>query len=559
MSSKGKLPVKKAAPESLGKSFIEYTIGMVTSVYVFLMLVIFPLYMEDKYLNMGEAKYHFFKWVSLTFLCVLSVLFIIYLYANAKEAKFTKMVTNASSTDIFATAFLIISFLSFMFSSNKAMAFEGYSGWYMGFTSQMIFVFAFFYISKFWKWSPHTIILAMFSAGIVYLIAVLQRFNFDIFKLYSNLNNEGILVRLDDKYIEKFVSTLGQTTWYSSYAVLMLPFGMFWYYRDEKPVSRILSAIFIILGAASLCTVNSDSAYAAIGVIMMVFFWFAIENNKSFGRFLEIVILFLATFRVVGILQTLFPERMIVLLTGDEAMTNFVNHSVPMLALLIFVVLLYIVFRAVVSKSTDDVTGKCSFDVSKFKFLRKIMLAAFIVIVWAVVLLIILVSTHKIPAGNAISNVTFFNFDYAWGNCRGFNWRMAMRAYSNASLKDFLLGVGPDCFALSMNRYCYQEVFTFYEGLQLACAHNEWLNMLITEGLFGLIAYAGIFITEFVRLGKIAHREPMAIPCMAAIAAYVAHNIFCYQQCICTSVIFIVLGIGEMIIVHTKKEMAKEN
>nr|MCR5634226.1 hypothetical protein [Lachnospiraceae bacterium] len=95
-------------------------------------------------------------------------------------------------------------------------------------------------------------------------------------------------------------------------------------------------------------------------------------------------------------------------------------------------------------------------------------------------------------------------------------------------------------------------------GLQLACAHNEWLNMLVAEGVLGLFTYTAIFITEFSRLGKIAVKEPMAIPVMAAIAAYMGHNFFCYQQCICTPTIFIIIGIGEMVIKHTKAEAAKE-
>ena len=37
----------------------------ITAVYVFFMFAIYPLYYENKYYNMGDAKWHFFKWVTL--------------------------------------------------------------------------------------------------------------------------------------------------------------------------------------------------------------------------------------------------------------------------------------------------------------------------------------------------------------------------------------------------------------------------------------------------------------------------------------------------------------
>ena len=41
--------------------------------------------------------------------------------------------------------------------------------------------------------------------------------------------------------------------------------------------------------------------------------------------------------------------------------------------------------------------------------------------------------------------------------------------------------------------------------------------------------------------------EPVLVAFMAAVVAYIGHNIFCYQQCVCTPIIFIFMGIIEMI------------
>ena len=91
------------------------------------------------------------------------------------------------------------------------------------------------------------------------------------------------------------------------------------------------------------------------------------------------------------------------------------------------------------------------------------------------------------------------------------------------------------------------EVAEYWHGLSLACAHNEWLNMLVTEGVLGLVSYLGIFLLVFFRAAKRVAKEPVLMVFMACIAAYVGHNIFCYQQCECTTVIFILMGMAEMI------------
>lgn len=556
MSSKGKAPVVKT-PE---KSKLPLVMSVIALCYVGAMFWIYPLYMEDKYLNMGAAKYHFFQVTSLVFIIAMTICLVIdksLIILNSNEQflkRFKEAFGEFSITDKFVISFAVVSILSFAFASDKSMALNGFSGWFMGLISQLIFVAIFYYVSRYWQWSPITVKIAICVGAVVYLIAVLQRFDLDIFNLYNNLLEDGTWFRLYDKDIEKFVSTLGQTTWYSSYAVLILPFGMIWYLKDTDKLFRIASAIFIMLGAASLCTVNSDSAYVAVVLILMVYFWYSLENPVMLKRFLEIVLMILGTFRIIGILQTLFPERMVKLMAGPEQVTDFVNHSGAMLALLITVMAIYGVYVAYMNKHYDRRMDRYNMDLSKLFFLRGLMMWGAVIVIWLVVLLIILTTKHRLPEFlSPLYNVSFFDFDMDWGNHRGFNWRMAAQALKNASFKDMLIGVGPDCFDVAMDRYCSAEVAAYWGGLSLACAHNEFLNMLVTEGILGTVAYIAIFITSFVRLSKVANKEPMALPCMAAIVAYMGHNIFCYQTCLCTPFIFMIMGIGEMIIIHTKR------
>lgn len=525
----------------------DYLLSTLTIIYVFCMLVIYPLYNHNKYYDMGDSKYTFFKYVSLSFLALLLVALVLWVVGYKNQNNYKEMLKKCSYADWAVVAFGVISGLSYLGSQYKDTALWGYTGWYMGIMSQLIFVLTYFFVSRFCNYSPVTIGSAIGTAMMVYMIGILQRFSIDIFNMYEDLGPE---------YIEKFISTLGQTTWYTSYTMLVLPLGMYFYWRSEKMWIRIVSAIFTALGFAMICTTNSDSAYIAIVVILMVFFWYSLEENELFIRFWQMVLIGLASFRIVGILQTLFPESQIEHVAETEAITEFIVHSPIMLGLLI-VVLGINIFAWVVYKKNDDKdsNGKKGVDannktksVTQLKFLRYVMLGGAALTLLTVFLMILLVTNHQLSPDSPLNGVDFFNFVDAWGNHRGFNWRMAWTAFSHASFKDLLIGVGPDCFANAMNTYCAEEVYVYWSGMQLACAHNEYLNMLVTEGLLGVVSYLAIFVLLFLRMGKYASKNKLVVPYMAAIVAYVGHNFFCYQQCITTATIFVLMGIGEYIV-----------
>ncbi len=528
----------------------EYALHMLVAAYVFLFLCIFPIFYDlgehGKYFNMGNTKYAFFKWVSIVGLCLIMLVYEAYLLSYRREKQAVVELHQVSAADYFLVVFLTVSLLSYIFSSFPEVALWGYRGWYMGLMSQFFFGGAFLFVSRYWKWSSYTLLGMVVSAAICYQTGILQRFGFNPMGMYDRLGAEDI---------EKFLSTLGQTSWYSSYAVLVLPFGFYFYQITESLRARLLTGMFVALGFGMLCTTNSDSAYVAVTLILMVCFCYALESNEKMRRFLEIVLIALGSFRVIGWMHALFPERQRTYITGEEKITKFITGSPVMLVLLILFLFLYAGFRIATAEARQK-EGKTVFDISAHKaWIWKLTTTAAVLVIWGVLLLVILVTTGKLQIGDETS---FFYFGESWGNHRGFNWRMAARAISHASIKDLLIGVGPDCFDGAMDTYCAAEVAQYWDGLSLACAHNEYLNMLVTEGVLGVVSYLGIFLAVFLRAAKRVTKEPVLMAFMGSIVAYLGHNIFCYQQCICTPVIFILMGITEMINREADKAIGKE-
>ena len=85
-SAKSKKKYVKPATGDAAAKAMSWTVGA----YVFLMLAVYPLYYQDKYYNMGDAKWIFFKWVSGVFAVVALGVFIWYLSCFISKHEFKK-------------------------------------------------------------------------------------------------------------------------------------------------------------------------------------------------------------------------------------------------------------------------------------------------------------------------------------------------------------------------------------------------------------------------------------------------------------------------------------
>ena len=84
----------------------------------------------------------------------------------------------------------------------------------------------------------------------------------------------------------------------------------------------------------------------------------------------------------------------------------------------------------------------------------------------------------------------------------------------------------------------------FWGNLILTNAHNEYLTKLINVGVSGLLAYIFMLGSALVLFLKNRKENPLLPAFALCIAAYMAHNIFCYEQVCCSPFFYIILGLG---------------
>ena len=96
-----------------------------------------------------------------------------------------------------------------------------------------------------------------------------------------------------------------------------------------------------------------------------------------------------------------------------------------------------------------------------------------------------------------------FSFEDSWGNYRGFVWRRLMEAYRDFSVPQMLFGYGNESVKAIMTDRYYDDMMNTV-GVIYDNAHNEYLQYLITTGIFGAVSYVGLLVTTVAALVRTA-------------------------------------------------------
>ena len=504
---------------------------IIIQIYLFLMLGIFPLYYQDRYFNMGDAKYEFFKFATIALFIAMGLWLLFEKLQTIGKNKKDRKVFNISVQDWTVLIFWGVALISWTISPYRKEAWIGSHEWYMGLLSQLLFVGVYFAISRNFGKTQWNLWILGISSAIVFVISYLHRFRIDPLGMY-----EGVA----EKYWLTFLGTIGNANWYSSYICVILPImtGVYIFYEKKTSVMarviHLLNAGFIFLGFATTVTQNSDSAYIGLALGMLFLLWFALENPDFLGNFVEVLLLGLIAAKVTGCLQNRFPEHAMEL---SEISTEITQGKLTWYALGI-VFLLYVI--VIVWKK------KGGAGLSVIKKVRNVFYIVLGIMILVIPILMWLVSTGKITLETGLlSRTGYLVFDDKWGTNRGKIWKYAVQIFKEYPLSMKLFGCGPDALMYYTNEFHQAKAMSFGRNEILTNVHNEWLNMLINYGLFGAVTYLSIFITCVVRVIKNWRSKPILLAFGASVLAYMGHNFFCFQQVVCTSLIFIVFAIVE--------------
>ncbi len=144
-----------------------------------------------------------------------------------------------------------------------------------------------------------------------------------------------------------------------------------------------------------------------------------------------------------------------------------------------------------------------------------------------------------------LSRITDLSFASPTVRTRFWAWQAGFRGWSE-SPKTVILGWGPENFNIPFSKHFNPKFFSGSGAETLFDrAHNMFVEILVTMGIVGFLAYIGIFVSLFSRLRRLMKSSELVIygiGLTSGLIAYIIHNSFIFDTSASFIVFFTIAG-----------------
>lgn len=433
--------------------------------FLYGMGIVLPLYYNNYYFDMMEAKAYIYQILSIILLILLLVLLLL------KIINKVKMIDNNPIT-ISLLLFLITTFVSTIFSYNAKDAFTGFQGWYVGFYTIASLIITILLLKDTNIQNKRIFIPIVIAISIIYLLTITDEFEIDIL---------GFRQELYIKSYHKYLSTIGNINWFVGYLSLTAPFFICLFLKEEKRVASIIYGILSILGISNIALIGADGMYLALGIasfFIIPFIFYDINRIKRFSNILFTFSIFIYISRILN-----YP------MDGYCAYTRELYVIIPCIITSILLFLFSIIEKN-----------------NHYYQYRKIIIILLEIVLF-VIAIVFTISSIK-------------NADYEWGTGRIMIWKESIDSFKDFSLYNKLFGLGPE---LLNNVY---SSISSSEGAMLLSSHSEPVQILLTMGIFGLLIWFSFWIIIFKSyIKKKVWQNNAQLPFYIAFIAYFGQSL----------------------------------
>lgn len=478
----------------------------IASAYLVILFLIYPLFMREGFVKLDYYKFNFFLYSSLGAVLLLLLTGFATLFRELKTVRIT---------DLFVLCFILISTISFLSSPYQNTAFLGADGWFMGFLSILLLCLLYLLISRLWEFEQFVIYALLIGAAIVSLLGFLDRFS--IYLLPLKIRDPS------------FISTIGNINWFTGFQSVSVTIGIIIFLQMKKDIphyrlKRVAMYIFVLLGLSSGLVQGAESVFLYWMVLLFVLLILAYKDKISVDK----PALLVALWGIAGLISKLtnFICKDGYSYDKDGLSYQLITGPVPYIVLAIGLGTLVLALRIKNQRLLKTLLG-CSIGL--------------------MVLLGISVPVIGILKAKTDMFANFehslFYFDDRFGSGRGFAYRISFELISRMSIKELLLGIGPDSFA--QFAYSFEDIGAslreVWPNAFLPNAHSELLNMLINEGILGVTSYLGIFISFLISV-KDKLKYPIVLAVFVSIICYLGHNLISFSQLTSTPYILVLMA-----------------
>ena len=490
----------------------QTTESLIAGIGLAFLILVFPFTFKNQYADITEVRFLFFTALTA------------FVFAGCLLAKLLRLKALPKLTAVpsvkeqpLSAAFLVFfnaMCLSAAFSSYRGASISGNEGRYMGLLMYLAFAMMFFWISRCYTLSVKTLILIGSACSLIVLLALLQFIDIDLLQLLRGVTLEEM---------SNFLSVFGNINVYAAYLSTAAPIAMLMSCFAETGKSRLLFLLFSFFGFLGLLTSNSDSCYIAFGAAFLVLFLLTGRSPVLLKRF---ILLLTTLFCAMIVFSVVFYAAKGI--RGRSGITELLTTPPIPYAGAAFCGVLY--WLAAKFINTE-------------KRAKRLWIAAVAGVSSCAVAL--LGAMVYFSVFNTTVNIgypeKFLRFNDQWGTDRGYVWSRLLRVFRDSPLKEKLFGYGEETVAIIMLNFHGEEMLSTL-GYIFDDAHNEFLQYLLTTGLFGLLSYLALLAvtlkTGFAKNGPVL-KKALAL----AVVAYAAQSFFNLLQPISTPYLFMLIGL----------------
>lgn len=530
--------MKKAVSAESGADMLA---SWIAYIFTAIMIGIFPLFFHDNYFDIMRSKVRFFQIVAAGFVLIAILLTVAKIVElSVKEKKLCVPKPSAPiHVLIFAGVFLLAVVVSTFMSDYGQEAFWGESGRRTSAVFWLLAILAFLMVGRYLKVGMGLVWIFLISNTLVFLLAILNYWGLDPLGMHEGLN-EG--------QIATFISTIGNVNMNVSYDCLIYPIGLALFYQSRERLSRILYGIFVVIGCWGLFSTTSEGWILGVAGAFAMLLWFGMSSFENLKYYCQTAVLFLVSLLAMQYLSNLAvhlgaTSQMLVKSQAQEASVTLM-HPAVLWALLIVFAAGMIWTMMVTRKDGEELRAEAAGTVLKRarKFLFILLFAAVAV---GIVLVIVVTSNPEIAEGKPMLQKLIISDSF--GSGRGMIWSKTTGAWAQLPFPEKVFGYGPNCYRYMIEDTWGQEIRNFFGGAVLVDSHNEFLYILSTLGIVGVIGYFGLMVSYLARCFRTAKENPLLLLGAAAILASLLQGLVNSPQIFSTPLLFVLLGILQAI------------
>ncbi|MGN0367816.1 MAG: O-antigen ligase family protein, partial [Wujia sp.] len=419
--------------------------------YLFLILGIYPLFMDDKYFNITITRHNFFLFATGLYLAIALVAYMLDSvlskhFGFAGVMDWQREGAWWKHTGFWMMAFFASNLFAWFCAEDPQAAWSGSNGRFMGLCMYLLFAAMFVLLSN--RFRPWDALILVFAAASIFafIVAIFQHMEIDFLHLKDNIAK--------DQY-SKFISTFGNINMFASFLSVAIPVFLAFYVFTEKRLYRIVCAVTLIFAGVTILIANSDSVFLGLAAAFALLFLVTYYKD-CMRRFVEGLLCLATGNFILGLINTYANTRYDKKRGGLALTLNRLDVALGMCAVLVVIYIILCILR-------KKLVGPAK-HWNKKKGVAIIVIVGFICCVAGVIV------------GNKMG-ISYFVFDEEWGSYRGFIWRKVVSVYGDAPLVNKIFGYGNESMRVILNSVCHDEMIEV-TGKVYDNAHNELLQYL---------------------------------------------------------------------------------